>query len=122
MHRGQLGVDAQAGGKHRAGLFETRMLQPATQGRGELAEDVARMGSLGPGAVEEGRHLVGDEADRGAGDLRLALGEIVIERAFRRLGASDDVAQPGAEIPAAGQQRGGGMDDPFGGIGLLRQT
>lgn len=40
------------------------------------------MGGLGPGAVEEGHHLGGDEADRGAGDLRLALGEIVIERAF----------------------------------------
>ncbi len=48
VHRGQLGVDAQAGGKHRAGLFETRMLQPATQGRGELAEDVARMGAWVP--------------------------------------------------------------------------
>ncbi|MCY1363373.1 hypothetical protein D9M68_961020 [compost metagenome] len=80
------------------------------------------MGRLPTGLVEKVAYLAADEVNRRAGDLRLAGGEVVVQRTFRGLGAGDDVVQAGAGIAPAGQQRGGGTDDTLGGVGFLRQA
>ena len=96
--------------RDRAALPAGRSVHPA----GELVAITEqpfgrRCGLDGPQAIRRDLRGIGE---RGLGDLLLAAGKVMIERAFRAAGQGDDIGGSRAVVAAQAEQFGGGADEP----------